>query len=59
MVYNTQNYWASGVCPPPGILKIRKHNVICLRFHVMRERPTMFGPLERVKLNYWTQVTSF
>jgi hypothetical protein len=27
MVYNTQNYWDFGLCPPSGILEIRKHNV--------------------------------
>jgi hypothetical protein len=27
MVYNTQNYWVSGLCPSSEILNIRKHNV--------------------------------
>jgi hypothetical protein len=27
MVHNTQNYWASELCPQPGILNTRKHNV--------------------------------
>jgi hypothetical protein len=27
MVYNTQNYWLSGLCPSSGILNTRKHNV--------------------------------
>jgi hypothetical protein len=27
MVYNTQNYWVSGLCPSTGILNTRKHNV--------------------------------
>jgi hypothetical protein len=27
MVYNTQNYWISGLCPSSGILNTRKHNV--------------------------------
>jgi hypothetical protein len=27
MVYNAQNYWVFGLCPSPGILEIRKHNV--------------------------------
>jgi hypothetical protein len=26
-VYDTQNYWGSGLCPSSRILKIRKHNV--------------------------------
>jgi hypothetical protein len=27
MVSNTQNYWVFGLCPPSGVLEIRKHNV--------------------------------
>jgi hypothetical protein len=27
MVYNTQNYWVLGLCPPSDILETRKHNV--------------------------------
>jgi hypothetical protein len=27
MVYNTQNYWAFGLCPPSSITETRKHNV--------------------------------
>jgi hypothetical protein len=27
VVYDTQNYWISGLCPLPGILNTRKHNV--------------------------------
>jgi hypothetical protein len=27
MAYNTQNYWVSGLCPSPGILDTRKHNL--------------------------------
>jgi hypothetical protein len=27
MVFNTQNYWVSGLCPSSGILNTRKHNV--------------------------------
>jgi hypothetical protein len=26
-VYNTQQYWVSGFCPPSGIPSRRKHNV--------------------------------
>jgi hypothetical protein len=26
-MYDTQNYWASGLCPTSGILETRKHNV--------------------------------
>jgi hypothetical protein len=27
MVYATQNYWVSGLCPPSGILNTRKRDV--------------------------------
>jgi hypothetical protein len=27
MVYNTQNYWVSGLCPSSEILNTRKHKV--------------------------------
>jgi hypothetical protein len=27
MVYNTQNYWVSGLHPSSGILNTRKHNI--------------------------------
>jgi hypothetical protein len=27
MVYQTQNYWVSALCPSSGILNISKHNV--------------------------------
>jgi hypothetical protein len=27
VVYNTHNYWGSGLCPSSGILKTIKHNV--------------------------------
>jgi hypothetical protein len=26
MVYNTQNYWVSGLCPSSAVLNARKHN---------------------------------
>jgi isochorismate hydrolase len=28
MVYDTQNYWVSGLCPSSGILNIIKHNIL-------------------------------
>jgi hypothetical protein len=31
MVYVTQNYWRSELCPSSCILETRKHNVHCLR----------------------------
>jgi hypothetical protein len=37
MVYNTQNYWVVGLCPPSGILEARKQrfgNWICFRSQV-------------------------
>jgi hypothetical protein len=55
----TQNSWISGLCPPPGILNTRKHDVSetgCVS--VLRwgggETPTLLGPLERAKGNHWT-----
>jgi hypothetical protein len=27
IVYNTQDYWVSGLCPSSGILNAREHNV--------------------------------
>jgi hypothetical protein len=28
MMYNTQNYWVSGLCPSPGILNNRKRDIL-------------------------------
>jgi hypothetical protein len=42
MVYETQNYWVSGLCPLSGILNTRKHN----RWE-NRKTPAPLGPLER------------
>jgi hypothetical protein len=41
MVYNTQNYWSSGLCPKTDINKTRTRrfgNWICFRHQVMGER---------------------
>jgi hypothetical protein len=50
-VYNTQNYWVSGLCSSSGILNTRKHNVLESRLvSVLRwgggggETPTLFVP---------------
>jgi hypothetical protein len=59
MVYDTQNYWASGFSPSSIIPNIQK-----TAFRKMdlfpssadgRERRTLLGPLEkRAPLNHWT-----
>jgi hypothetical protein len=55
MVYDTENYWGSGLCPSPRILKTRKHVLETGSVSVLRrweEEPTLLGPLERAKLNH-------
>jgi hypothetical protein len=56
MVYNTQNYYVSGLCPMSGILNTIKHNVSeCESVSILkwgRETPTQLGPLERANLNH-------
>jgi hypothetical protein len=55
IVYNTQNYWVSGLCPSSGIPETRKHNVSETGAHsVLRwgETPILFGLLERVNLSH-------
>jgi hypothetical protein len=58
MVYNTQNYWVSGICLLFGILKYERTQPfgswICFRPQGRWETPKMLVPLERVNLNYWT-----
>jgi hypothetical protein len=54
MVYNTQNYWVSGLCQSSGILNTRKHNVPETgSVSVLRwgETPTRLDPLERANLD--------
>jgi hypothetical protein len=62
MVYNTKNYWVSGLCPSPGIL-----NNFNIAFRELdpfsssgegREAPAVMGPLERADPNHWTQSQS-
>jgi hypothetical protein len=39
MVYNTQNYWVSGLCPSSGILNARKHISETGSVSVLRSEP--------------------
>jgi hypothetical protein len=51
-VYNTQNYWVSGLCPSSRILNTRKQsfgNWICFR----PQTSALLGPLETASLNHW------
>jgi hypothetical protein len=48
LVYDTQSYWGSGLCPSSGTLKTTKQ----------RSRPQLTGPSERDNLNHWTFVLS-
>jgi hypothetical protein len=56
MVYNTQNYWVSGLCPSSRILNTRKHNVSETgSVSVLRWRgdtPTLLRPLEKTNHNH-------
>jgi hypothetical protein len=54
MVYNTQNYWVSGLCPSSRIQNTRKHNVsetgfvsVLRRGGGEKKTPTLLGPLDR------------
>jgi hypothetical protein len=49
-VYNSQNYWVLGLCPSPGILETRRHNV---------SETTLLGLLERASLSHWTTTVRF
>jgi hypothetical protein len=49
MVYNTQNYRGSGLCPSSGILgKTIQKLDLCLSLGEGRKTPTLLGLLERV-----------
>jgi hypothetical protein len=56
MMYNTQDYTVSELCPSSGILNTRKHNVS--ETYVIRssgegkETPSLMGPLETANLNH-------
>jgi hypothetical protein len=57
MVYDTENYWVSGLCPSSGIVETRKHNVSETgSVSVLRwgEAPSLLGPLERANHSQWT-----
>jgi hypothetical protein len=56
MVYTTQKYGGSELCPSSGILKSRKHNILetgSVSVPRWRNTPTLLDPLERANLNYW------
>jgi hypothetical protein len=60
MVYNTQDYWVFGFCPPSDILKgTNKHTAFrkldlfpssCEEWETL----TLFGSLETANLSHWT-----
>jgi hypothetical protein len=58
MVHETQNYWASGLCPSPGIL----YNITFRKLDLFpssgegRETPTLLGHLQRANLYHWARV---
>jgi hypothetical protein len=58
-----QNYCVFGLCPSPGILETRKHNVSetgsvsVLRWN--GETPFLLGLLERANLSHWTTPVRF
>jgi hypothetical protein len=59
MVYNTQNYWVSGLCPSSRIINVRKHNIpetgsVSVLQGEGRETPIMLGPIERANVIHWT-----
>jgi hypothetical protein len=56
MVYNTQTYWASGLCTSSGVLKKLDNTTfrkLCFRPQVSDGTPTLLGLLERDNLNHW------
>jgi hypothetical protein len=62
MVYNTQNYRGSGLCPSPGIIKNWKTRFGNWMFPFsdnMRKTSTLLGPSERANLSHWTELSSF
>jgi hypothetical protein len=56
MVYDTQNYCGSGLCPLSVIKKLeqmfRKLDLF-LSSGEGRKIPTVLGPLQRANLNHW------
>jgi hypothetical protein len=55
MVYNTQNYWVFGLCPSPGILDARKHNVS----ETHREDLYDVKYSSWVSMSFWSQMFRF
>jgi hypothetical protein len=63
MLYNTQNYWVLGLCPSPGILETRKHNVSENgSVSVLRRRgektPTQLSSTEKANISHWRGLTN-
>jgi hypothetical protein len=57
MVYNTEKYWVSELCPSSGILETIKHNASKMNFfrpQVKWVPPTLFGISERHNLSHLT-----
>jgi hypothetical protein len=59
IVYS-QNYWVFGICPSPGIIETRKHNVseMCFLPQVRWQTATQSGPLETANLNHWLDLST-
>jgi hypothetical protein len=57
-VYDTQNYWVSGLCPLSGIVTLK--NVMFQKLDLFpssgeeKGTPTLLGLLERADHNHWT-----
>jgi hypothetical protein len=47
MVYNTKDYWVSGLCPSSSVLENTKFQKLDLfpPLGEVREKPTLLGPL--------------
>jgi hypothetical protein len=62
MMFNSQNNWICGRCPPSGILNNKETE----RFGKLmfqspserRETHTLLGPLERANVNHWVMFLS-
>jgi hypothetical protein len=58
MVYNTQNYWVSGLCPSSSILKKTQEHIVleneCFRPKAKGwETSILVGRLETANLSHW------
>jgi hypothetical protein len=60
MVYNTHNYWVSGLCSLSRILGTIKTTFwkldLCPSSGEGRKTPAVLSPLERSNLNHWTEL---